>query len=584
MSFAPSNQAIADALTELGDLYELDGANVHRVLAYRKAAKVVAETPQSVTEMVRTGTVTSLEGIGATLAEKLTALIETGTIPAAQRLRAQYPPGLLALTRLPGLGPKRARLLQAELGVDSLAALARAARAGRLRTVKGLGPKFEQAMLDAVAAAECAGGDGEQRLLLPWAVQIADQLCAALRAAGCGVIEVCAAGSIRRGAETVKDIDIVASAGDPARVAAALAGLELIDAQTASAPGEHAARAMTHAGIPVDLRVVTPDRFGNLLQHFTGSKAHNTRLREQAVKDGLHVSEYGITDDADGTVTRCATEAEVYARLGRPYIEPELREDRGELEPGWRPPVLVAETDLRGELHCHTRLSDGRGTLEEMVAAARERGLSYLAITDHSATHGFGNDVQPDALREQAERVRELNARFDDLELLIGTETNILPDGSPDYDDELLSELDWVVGSVHTRFAIGSEAMTARLIAAAEHPWIDCIGHLTGRRLLKREPYALDAGAVIAAAARTGTMLEINGAPERRDLNEVHARQAHAAGVKLVITTDAHGPDALLTGPRWGVLTARRAGLGPDAIVNTLPWSEFAPLRKRARP
>lgn len=586
MSSGPSNQELADALTELGDLYELDGANVHRVLAYRNAAKVIAETPQSVAAMVRAGTVTALDGIGATLAEKLTALIETGAIPAAERLRAQYPPGLLALTRLPGLGPKRVRLLHAELAIDSLAALEAAARAGRLRTVKGLGPKFEQTMLDAVAvaAATHAGAVAERRLLLPRAVEIADQLCAALRTADCGVIEACAAGGIRRGAETVKDIDIVVSADDPAKVAAALAGLAEIDEQTASAPGEHAARALTHGGVAVDLRVVRPDRFGNLLQHFTGSKAHNTRLREQAVKRGLHVSEYGIADDSGGPVTHCATEQEVYARLDLPYIEPELREDRGELEPGRQPPVLVTESDLRGELHCHTRLSDGRGSLEQMVDAARRRGLSYLAITDHSATHGFGNDVQPGALREQIERVRELNAGLDDLELLIGTETNILPDGSPDYDDELLSELDWVVGSVHTRFAIGSEAMTARLIAAIEHPLVDCIGHLTGRRLLKREPYALDVDAVIAAAARTATMLEINGAPERRDLNEVHARQAHAAGVRLVITTDAHGPDTLLTAPRWGIATARRAGLGPGAIANTLPWNEFAPLRKRARP
>ena len=573
-----SNGEIADALDELGDLYELDGAIIHRVLAYRNAAKAIRDAPQSVAGMVENGTVTELPGVGKTLEEKLVALLDTGTIPSAEKLRAKYPAGLLMLTRLPGLGPKRARALYGELGVDSLDALHRAAKEGRLKTVKGLGPKFEEAVLEAFAAG--LADRPEPRLLLSRGLELAEELCEALRAAGAGVIEIEPAGGLRRLTDSVKDIDLVASAEDPGAVAAALSGLSLIDAATATTPGDHAAKSRTHSGVAVDLRVVTPDRYGNLLQHFTGSKNHNTRLREQAVRRGLRVSEYGILDDATGETTRCATEEEVYARLGLPWIPPELREDRGELDSGFVVPDLVEVADLRGDLHCHTIASDGRNTVEEMVQGAIERGLEYLAITDHSATHGFGNHVTADQLRRQIDRVHELNERLDGFEVLIGTETNILPDGRPDYDDDVLEQLDWVIGSVHTSFGMDRRAMTDRILAAIEHPWIDCIGHLTGRRIEKRPGYEVDVDRVVEAAARTGTMLEINASPERRDLRDVHARQAADAGVRIVIDTDAHGVGTLDLAV-WGVATARRAGLTAADIANTLPWPEFAPLRKR---
>jgi len=292
------------------------------------------------------------------------------------------------------------------------------------------------------------------------------------------------------------------------------------------------------------------------------------------------VSEYGLLDDASGTTHRCATEEDVYALLGLPWIPPELREGRGELDLK-EIPELVTQADLKGDLHCHTTLSDGRNSLEQMAHAARDRGLEYLAVTDHSATHGFGNHVTPDQLRAQIENVRELNAKLDGFELLVGTETNILPDGSPDYDDDLLAELDWVVGSVHTSFGMSSEEMTTRIVAACEHPWIDVIGHLTGRKIESRAPYAVDTDAVFAAAARTGTMLEINSAPDRRDLNDIHARAASRAGVRILINSDAHGTSTLgIT--RWGVATARRAWLTKDGVANTLPWKQFAKLRKRA--
>jgi DNA polymerase (family 10) len=274
----------------------------------------------------------------------------------------------------------------------------------------------------------------------------------------------------------------------------------------------------------------------------------------------------------------------VYARLGMDWIPPELREDRGELEAAANGglPRLIEVGDLRGELHCHTVASDGRNTIEQMAQAALDRGLEYIAITDHSATHGFGNHVEPDELRRQIERVREVNARLDGITVLIGTETNILPNGSPDYDDELLAELDWAVGSVHTAFQIGEAEMTKRIVAACEHPYLDAIGHPTGRKIERREPYAVDMAAVIEAAARTGTMLEINAAPDRRDLHDVHARHASEAGVPILIDSDAHGVRELAL-VRWGVATARRAWLTPDKVANTRPWAEFAPLRKRAK-
>lgn len=571
------NREIAAALDELADLYELDGAISHRVLAYRNGAKAVREATRSVGALAREGRATELPGIGATLQEKIAALVTDGEIPARAKLRAKYPAGLLELTRLPGVGPKRVRLMFTELGIDSLAALREAAEAERLRGVKGLGPKFEASVLAALDAG--LGEEPAPRALLATALREGEAIVAGLRAHP-SARRVELAGSARRLADTVKDLDVIATADDPAALTAALATLPEIE--TAGAAGENAARGVTHSGLSVDLRVVEPDQFGNLLQHFTGSKAHNVRLREQAVRRGLHVSEYGILDDATGITTRCATEEEVYAALGLPFVPPELREDRGELDPGFVAPRLVTVDDLRGDLHCHTVASDGRNTIEEMAAAAIARGYEYLAITDHSATHGFGNDVDPDTLRRQIEQVRTLNERLDGLELLIGTETNILPDGSPDYDDDLLAELDWCIASVHTSFGMPRAEMTARIVAAIEHPWIDAIGHPTGRKLGRRPGYDVDVDALIEAAARTGTMLEINGAPDRRDLDDVHARAAAQAGVRILLDSDAHGTDRLAN-VRWAVATARRAWLEPEQVANTRPWREFAALRKRAR-
>jgi DNA polymerase (family 10) len=576
----PTNAEIALALDELGDLYELDGAIVHRVVAYRNAAKAIREASTSVAALARAGTATQIPGVGKTLQEKIQALLETGDIPSAVKLRAKFPAGLLEVTRLPGLGPKRARMLHDELGIDSLDALRAAAEGERLRTVRGFGPKAEENVLAGLAARE-AGAGAEERVVLSRALAVAEPIVAALRDHPAAE-RVELAGSLRRWSDSVKDVDLIATARDPAALARAAA--ELPTVASAGGVGEAGARLTTYTGMKVDLRIVAPEQFGNLLQHFTGSKQHNEALRRAAVRRGLHVSEYGVLDDADGETRACATEAEVYELLGLAYIEPELRENRGELEAAADGglPELVRVQDVRGELHSHTVASDGRNTIEEMALAARERGREYLCVTDHSASMGFGSDVPPEELERQIERVRAADAAIDGIDLLIGTEVNVLPDGSLDYEDDLLARLDWVIASVHTSFRLPEAEQTARIVAACEHPWVDCIGHLTGRKIERRPPYALDVEAVIAAAARTGTMLEINSSPDRRDLKDVHARAAAAAGVPIVVNTDAHKPSDL-DYLRYGVATARRGWLTRDDVANTRPWEQFAPLRKRAR-
>ncbi len=581
------NTAIADALEELGDLYELDGAIVHRVLAYRRAAGTVREASTSVAALARAGRATELPGVGETLQEKIVALLDTGAIPAAERLRAKFPPGLIAITRIPGLGPKRARLLHEQLGIDSPQALREAAQAQRLRGVKGLGAKFEEKVLASLdqLAAEGLPIDGmpprPRRALLPAAIELGEALAAGLREHGPPDAHVQLAGSARRGADSVKDIDLVAVTAEPEWLAQALGSLEQIERVGSTSPA--GARGRTHSGLSVDLRIGAPAQHGNLLQHFTGSAAHNAALREYAVRKGLHVSEYGVLDDATGATRTCTTEAEVYELLGLPCIPPELREHRGELEAAMESlPDLIQLGDIRGDLHCHTVASDGKATIEEMAKAAQALGYEYLAITDHSASHGFGNDVSPAQLREQIERVGEVARGLDGFTLLAGSEVNILPDGTLDYEDELLARLDWVVASVHTAFGMSEQALTERMIAAIEHPLVDAIGHPTGRLIERREPYALDLEAIFAAAARTGTMLEINANPDRRDLSETNARAAVRAGVSIVIDSDAHRP-ATLQNMRWGILTARRGWLAKGDVVNTRPWSQLKELRKRVR-
>ena len=574
---AVTNAEIAAALEELGVLYELDGAVKYRVLAYGTAAKAIRESPVSVAELSAAGRATEIPGVGKTLAEKIEALLETGEIPAAVKLKAKFPPTLIEVTRVPGLGAKTARLLYDELGISTMEELKAAAEAEQIREIKGLGPKAEENVL---ASLERLGepGEGPGRLLLSKVRPIAYELAAALREhPAANRVEV--AGSVRRWAETCKDIDLIATAEEPAALSEYLVGNPLIAA--AGTPGPNGVRAQTHNGISVDLRIVAPAAFGNLLQHFTGSQAHNVQLREEAVSRGLSVSEHGITETETGKVDLCEREEAVYERLGYAYIEPELREGRGELKAAreGKLPQLIELGDVKGDLHSHTTLSDGRNTLEEMAEAGRERGYAYMAITDHSASHGFGDHVTPERLWERIEEVKEWNQGKRGFRLLAGSEINIGLDGTLDYPDDLVEALDWVVASVHTSFSISGKEMTARVLEAIENPQVNCIGHLTGRLIGRREPYDVDVEAVAEAAARTGTMIEINSNPNRRDLSDRHARLAADAGVRIVINTDAHGVDTL-DNMAYGIATASRAWLTKADVANTRGWREFSKLLK----
>jgi DNA polymerase (family X) len=574
------NAEIAAALRELGVLYELDGADRFRVQAYREAARTVAESPVSIEQLAEEGRLTELPAVGKTLAEKIETLIETGSIPSADKLKAKFPATLVEVTRVPGLGAKTARRIYDELGVENLAQLKEAAEQGRIAEMRGLGARKEESILSALEGVP-EDGIGE-RLLLSNVLPVAEEIRRDLL--GLGVanrIEI--AGSARRWTETCKDLDLIATTDDPAGLVEALATHGL--SAESRRGGDVAASVLTHSGLKVDLRIGTEETFGNLLQHFTGSAAHNVQLRERALQRGYSVSEHGVAEVEGKQVHRFSEEAAVYELLGLPYIEPELREGRGEIEAGdtGELPDLVGVEDIRGDLHCHTTLSDGRNSLDEMAEEARGRGYAYLAITDHSASHGFGNHVTDEQLAARIEEIRAWNESAPrGFRLLAGSEVNIGVDGSLDYPDELLGELDWVMGSVHTSFAISEEAMTERVIAAMESPFVDCIGHLTGRLLLRREPYAVDMPRIAEAAARTGTMMEINGNPNRRDLNEHNARLAAEAGVRIICTTDAHGTETMAN-IRYSVATARRAWLSADQVANTRPWRSFAPLRKRAK-
>ncbi|HEU0018791.1 MAG TPA: DNA polymerase/3'-5' exonuclease PolX [Thermoleophilaceae bacterium] len=587
------NADIAAAFDELGTLYELDGAVVYRVLAYRNAAKAIRDSGVSVAELARQGRAEELTGIGKTIAEKIVALLDEGEIPAARKLKAKIPAGLVTVTRIPGLGAKRARLLHDQLGIDSIESLRTAAEAQQIRTVAGFGAKAEEKILAALAAG--ADGSAKERVLLSVAREVGGELVDGLRASGTAE-RVELAGSARRWADTCKDLDIVAAVatgdGAPDAVDSAVATHAppaavdaLVDAferlpgvDEVTSRGPAGAKAITHQGLAVDLRVVGADSFGSLLQHFTGSGRHNEALRTAAVKQGLHVSEYGILDDATGETERFADERAVYERLGMAYVEPELREDRGELAAARaaKLPKLIEVGDIRGDLHCHTTASDGHQTVLEMARAAQARGYEYVAITDHSASHGFGNHVTPDELRRQIERVARANEQLDGdgFIVLAGSEVNILPDGSLDYEDDLLAELDWVIASAHTSFGMSEEEMTKRIVTAIENPRVRAIGHPTGRMLGRREPYGVDMDRVIEAAARSGTFLEINANPNRRDLSDVHARAAADAGVKLLIDSDAHRAERFDV-IRYGVATARRAWLTAGDVANTRPWSEL---------
>ena len=563
----PRNADLADQLDLLADLSEILGDDGFRVLAYRRAAARIREAAVSVAELALAGKAKELPGIGRTIEEKIVEAVELGEMQALARRRELVPEEVASFMRLPGLGPKTAARIWTQLGVTTLAGLREAAAAGRLRGVQGLGARSEAKILAALEAG--AGEEEPRRGLLGVGLPVVRDVVAALREHPAAV-EVSEAGSVRRRRETFRDLDVIATATDPAALTAAFVALPWV--LEVVAHGDTKATVLSQQGFRLDLRVVPPESYGDLLQHFTGSKDHNVALREAAVRAGLSVSEYGVTVAETGEVRTFRGEEELYAFLGYAYIPPELRENLGELEAAreGRLPSLVEPGDVRGDLHSHTTWSaDAKGTIEEMAAAAAARGYEYLAVKDHS------HYLRDGRLEAQAAEIAAVNERLAPFRLLRGIEVNIRADGTLDVPDETLAGLDWVVASLHTAF---ESSPTERILAAVENPHVDCIGHLTGRRLSRRRGADVDVERVVARAAESGTALEINSQPDRLDLRDAHARLAGEAGVRVAVTTDAHSPGALGY-LELGLSQARRAWLTREAVLNTRSWAELEALR-----
>jgi DNA polymerase (family 10) len=563
----PKNGELADQLDLLADLSELLGDEGFRVSAYRRAATRIRETPGSVAELALAGKAKELQGIGKTIEDKLVEVVELGEMSALTKRRTQVPPGLVAFLDLPGLGPKTAARIWKELGVTTLDELRQAAEAERLRTLAGLGARSEEKILEALRRR--TNSDTPRRTPLGVGLPAVLEAAEILRAHP-AAIRVSEAGSVRRRRETFRDLDLIATATDPAALTAAFTELPFVAEIVAR--GDTKATVISGNGLRFDLRVVPPESYGNLLQHFTGSKEHNVAMREEAVRRGLSISEYGVTTVETGEVFASEDEEEVYAHLGYQFIPPELRENTGELVAAreGRLPRLVEVGDLKGDLHAHsTWSSDGKGTIEEMALAARARGYTYLAVTDHS------HYLREGRLERQAEEIAALNSSLKPFRLLRGIEVNIRADGSIDVADEVLAELDWVVASMHTAF---DRNPTERILAAIDNPHVDCIGHLTGRKLGRREGSDVDIRRIVQRAAETGTALEIDSQPDRLDLRDVHARLAGEAGVAVCIDSDAHSTGALAY-VEYGVAVARRAWLTKEQILNTRPWRQIAARR-----
>ncbi len=576
-----NNEEVAHILNEISQLLAICDENVFKVRSYERAAEAVAGLARPVAEYVAEGSLTTIPGVGQSIADVITELITTGQSSVHQQLLSSCPAGLLEMLRIPGFGPRKAGQVYRELGISSVAELEAAARAGKLRHLKGFGAKTEEKILAGIAQLHA----GEERALLGDVLPVAEAFVEQLRTHPL-VQQAEMAGSARRRKETIGDLDILATSEKPAEVTrwfareGGLAHVELA--------GDTKVSGRTEAGLQVDLRVVPPHCYGAALQYFTGSMQHNVRLRERAQKQGLTISEYGVFEgerEAKGKQIAGETEESVYAAVGLPWIPPELREDRGEIaaaEEG-RLPQLIALSDIRAELHLHTNASDGRFSIAEMAAACQELGYSYMAVTDHSAALVIANGLDAQRLRAQIDEIKALNQQLPDITILAGTEANIHTDGSVDVPEELWPELDIVIGAIHSGFSKDADKMTERLVKAMKSGRIDILAHPTGRLLLSRQGYEIHIKQLIEAAAEYRVALEINANPLRLDLSDIHTRLAVENGALLSINTDAHSRDELSL-MRYGVMTARRGWAEPKHVINTWPLEKLrAWLQERRR-
>lgn len=574
-----TNREIAEIFSSIGDIMDILGENRFKVLAYRRAAENIMSLGQDLRSFWRAGTLQEISGIGQAIAEKIDELFTTGRLEFYERLQEQVPAGVVSLLQVPDVGPKTVKLLWEELGVQSVTELEAAARAGRLRTLRGLGARSEAKIL---AGIEILNRRSD-RISLGTAWPVAAELLEGVRTTCSEVQEVAVAGSLRRMRATIGDIDLLAASEAPASVMRAFVALPAVAEVILSGPTKTSVR--LHNGLQADLRVLEPDRWGTALQYFSGSQAHNVRLRELAVKRGLSLSEYSFKRE-DGGEILCRDEAQVYETLGLPWIPPELREDQGEIQAALAGelPDLVEREAIRGDLHVHTDWSDGTSTLAEMAEAARELGYEYLVISDHSQSLGIARGLTAERQREQRAEIDALNERWNDFRLLQGCELEIKADGSLDLPDDVLARLDLVVASLHTSQRQDREQITRRMLNAVTNPYVDVIGHPSGRILGQREESAVDLDAVIDTAATTGTALEVNSTPSRLDLDDVHVRRAIGLGVKIAINSDAHHPDGL-DNLAYGVATARRGWATAADVLNTMTLDELLAWKgaRRAR-
>jgi DNA polymerase (family 10) len=572
-----TNAHIADAFDLIGDILDFKGENPFRVRAYRNAARTIRDYPESIAAMVELGKekLKSIEGIGDDLATKIMTLVQTGSLPQLEDLKAQVPESVLALLRIPGVGPKKAAALHKELGIKTLAELKAACEAGKVQKLKGFGVKTEQVILQGMSVAEQA----QQRMYWSEADQIAQELRAHMQT--CKSIEQLEfAGSYRRGKETIGDLDMLVVSDDVNQVMDRLG--EYPEIMQTLARGDTKMSIRVASGLQIDLRVMPAESFGAALQYFTGSKEHNVILRGMAKDKGLKINEWGVYRVKGEKEERIAgvSEKEVYDTLKLPVFPPEIREGRREFE--WAAngdlPELITVDDIRGDLHMHTTATDGSASIEEMVAAARQRGLSYVAITDHSQRVSMARGLNAERLLAQWAEIDEIRKKLPKgFTLLKGIECDILEKGGMDLPDDVLAQADWVIASVHYGQKQPRQQITERILGAIENPHVSIVAHPTGRLLNRREPYEVDLEAVMAAAKKHGKLLELNANPQRLDLNDVYCAAARQLGIPIVINTDAHSPDGLDV-LRYGILQARRAGLTKQDVANTRTWAQMKKL------